>query len=284
MRRSLKYDQYIKTIGNEKLCFVELNSSTKSNQAEECPKEVLNEEPIVISDTDSYESCRSDEFITPKSPIKLNKNLLSEQKFIYINGWVNNVNEQHNKTAFSDVSTICGDVGEYFLPKEKGNAINSTFIQPGDKRFDEYFIKEIQRDTEDSFENQLHQSVKNLEIEDSFEKIDIGYDQNLSSKCSGKNWNSELNKDNSFQSSKIKSFQKLTEDTPPTLQGLLKSNILQKYYIFLLGEPEILKMGTLLDSIYGKKWREKQDLVLPKSEPRKNNKYLINDTNSERYV
>lgn len=29
------------------------------------------------------------------------------------------------------------------------------------------------------------------------------------------------------------------------------------------------EIGSLLDSIYGKKWREKQDQILPNTEPKK---------------
>lgn len=43
------------------------------------------------------------------------------------------------------------------------------------------------------------------------------------------------------------------------------------------------EIGSLLDSIYGKKWREKQDQILPNTEPRKiHHKHITSITHSER--
>lgn len=53
----------------------------------------------------------------------------------------------------------------------------------------------------------------------------------------------------------------------------------------ILDKPEDMEseIGSLLDSIYGKKWREKQDQILPKSEPQKKESKYVSVTYSERY-
>lgn len=52
---------------------------------------------------------------------------------------------------------------------------------------------------------------------------------------------------------------------------------------FLGNVGEMEEIGSLLDSIYGKKWREKQDQILPKTEYKETHKKSkINVTHSER--
>lgn len=53
--------------------------------------------------------------------------------------------------------------------------------------------------------------------------------------------------------------------------------------IIISAKPEeVEEISLLLDSIYGKTWREKQDQILPKTEPRKNHRNHHTETHSER--
>lgn len=143
-----------------------LNNLSHSNQ-------IVNETAIVISDTNSSVSSDSNgEILRLKSPQKVargtNNCLLSKEKINDINSWMDGIN-QELETIYSEISTINGDIGDNFVPKERGNAVNSTFIGPKSKRFDEIFKKTDQKGRDNYFcASGVRESMQKLIIEDSF--------------------------------------------------------------------------------------------------------------------
>lgn len=155
---------------------VESSEGTSSNNSDKSYK-VINETPIILSDTGSSDLSDSEYQIernkTPeKNERPINNCLLTKQKLNEINLWIDGLNEDksHEITKYSELSTIYGDEGEHFQPKERGNAVSSTFIGSQGKRLDEFFVKSPKEVEEDSFSTKdFNESLKKLIIDDSFQ-------------------------------------------------------------------------------------------------------------------
>lgn len=177
MRRSSEFDKSVKTKKNVEIFMVEDASSTDSLQASSnnsnCFHKIVNETPIVVSDTELSTSNVSEEDIvkikaSKKTDLPATNNcLLSHQKIKEINHWIDGINEQkiHETVKYTELSTIYGDEDGNFQPKTSGNAVSSTFIGSQNKRFDELFKKSVDE------VNEENHSLLHI-VEDSFEVHD----------------------------------------------------------------------------------------------------------------
>ncbi|CAG9825392.1 unnamed protein product [Phaedon cochleariae] len=296
IRRSTMYEKLGITPNNEELCLADSRSSTESCDSEKW--NILNKTPIIISDTDES----SDEGVDKVSDIisktdNMKNGSLSDEKVNDIVCWIDRVNTEKNSsntTVFSELSTIQGDTGENYLPEGTGQAVNSTFATPVCKRFDELFKNNdknnILKVFNESYEGNddkadLIQSVENLVIEDSFN------DPNITSKSSSTEPKTEIQID-------VSSLPKLNQDSKTSsaeheenIQNIISRSPELNESLPKGTDEDDEDMETLLDALYGHSWRAKKDLVLPKTEPRKNksrnkshNKVntLPRGTNSER--
>nr|CAH7743490.1 unnamed protein product [Callosobruchus chinensis] len=138
---------------------------------------VVNNEPIVISDTSESGEFMEDG-LEPEVPSEklekyayLQDNAESDKKD-FIEKWIKDVAIEtsfKDGSVLTEMSTIHG-IDNEFLPKEKGNAINSTFAKGAEKRFDELFKNKQQMDKfETSIKNMEDSSMECLVIKDSFE-------------------------------------------------------------------------------------------------------------------
>lgn len=191
VRRSSFLDKSVRTIKNEQLLLVENSSSisTKSSSNNSLNSyKVINDTPIIISDTVSSESDDSEKQRNEdeKNQHPTNSCLLSSEKIKEINLWIDHINEEKgNETKFSELSTINGEEGCHFQAKEKGNAVSSTLIGTETKRLDEFFKYSSSKNDESDFSgNDFKESLKMLIIEDSLEnsKRDIEENPQPSSK------------------------------------------------------------------------------------------------------
>lgn len=178
VRRSSGFDKIIKTKKNDEVFMVEAISSTDSITASSSSNsnpsyKIMNETPIIVSDSDSSksnlcekESIRVKSLKTSEIPA-INNGLLSDKKIKEINRWLDSINDNklHEITKYSELSTIYGDEDGDFQPKESGNAVSSTFIGSQSKRFDEFFKKSVG-------EEQKVKHLPQLIVEDSFEICD----------------------------------------------------------------------------------------------------------------
>lgn len=150
---------------------VESSEGTSSNNSAKSYK-VINETPIILSDLSDSEY-QIEKNKTPEKNERPIKNcLLTKEKLNEINLWIDGLNEDksHEITKYSELSTIYGDEGEHFQPKERGNAVSSTFIGSQGKRLDEFFVKSPKEVVEDSFSTKdFNESLKKLIIDDSFQ-------------------------------------------------------------------------------------------------------------------
>ncbi|VEN63452.1 unnamed protein product [Callosobruchus maculatus] len=161
---------------------VEEGSGSSSSYESDKPI-VVNDEPIVISDTsESGESMK--EGVDPMAPLENLENCAYLQdnaepdKKDFIQKWIEDVAIEtsfKDGSVFTEMSTIHG-IDNEFIPKEKGNAINSTFAKGTEKRFDELFKNKQQVDNfENSMKNLRDSFMESLVVKDSFEtaKSDI---------------------------------------------------------------------------------------------------------------
>lgn len=280
IRRSSVCDKLVKTVKNENAFIVESNCSSSSSS--KCSKELtksvklFNRTPIVISDSESSEPEDENlEHRTPEQSDRCTTNcLLSKEKIKEINLWIDGIDEEkvqgiHETTRYSEMSTIDGDIGENFQPKESGNAASSTLINSQSKRFDELFKKSTNNQQND---NELGQQLLNLVIEDSFVDCDIKTDDpKQNSENFVPNNTSDRSSEKSFHSTEGCQINRVDNEgrTPTCMYFFIL--LCETFILSILVEADnVEEIGSLLDSIYGKSWRAKEDQILPKSEPRKN--------------
>lgn len=179
IRRSSLCDKLVKTIKKDDLILVENSScgSIKSAHSRSSVNayKIVNETPIVLSDTFS-ETSDLEEHIKPSASEnnwKFKNQFLSSEKVKDINVWMDRVNRHQDCTTYSELSTINGDDSGNFQPKEKGNAISSTFIESKNTKYNSR-CNHVEISTTD-----CTQAVKQkLIIEDSFEnykETKLGY-------------------------------------------------------------------------------------------------------------
>lgn len=138
----------------------------------------INETPIIISDSELSVDGPDD----IKNKRDLQRSALTDNKMSDIQNWLDNVNEGlgqdlYDMTTYTELSTIYGDTGDdEFKAKEKGDAINSTFANNGNKKFNELFKTTKQNKHETVFDmdtrniNETSSSFQNLIIDDSLEE------------------------------------------------------------------------------------------------------------------
>ncbi|CAH0558327.1 unnamed protein product [Brassicogethes aeneus] len=256
-RRSSIFDKQKKTINNDSLIFLESDSANSSDVSSKPRHSFIknNAEPIEISDSEISEDEVQSTELLPKENAPLSRTKIHD-----IEKWIDKVDVESNprinkimdNTVFSEVSTIFGDdIGGNFQVEGAACAINSTQISTDDRRFDELFRKKqilVKDDDLEKFNfklgsqedkndvNNIDRSLRNLCIEDSFEE--------------------RINKRNS------------NERTTKCRRSVDKSVLKDKNDE---NEDINLEYESVLDSLYGKSWRENKEQVLPKSEPRKAN-------------
>ncbi|XP_074030968.1 uncharacterized protein isoform X2 [Leptinotarsa decemlineata] len=247
IRRSSLYEKSMPTIDN---CDLNLEStdSTESCDSEKWNLKIMNETPIIISDTETDSESEPSEKQEPNT-VNLHNYSLPDDKVNDIACWLEKVTaekEEKDTTTYTELSTIYGsETGENFLAKEKGPVVNSTFLSTDCKRFDELFrtkyrnLNVSNNDSLGSGDNEdVVTSSKDLVIDDSFERQNESLTTRLEKTVKVKN-GSKVNENN-------------VSETPPQTT---------------IGESEDLEV--MLDKLYGNSWRQKQELILPKTEPRK---------------
>lgn len=170
IRRSSILDKSLNTNKIENLNILE-TSSTSSTESFPSLQLIESQNNSIILIPDSDVSASEDEL--KKTEVKSEVNhLLPEDKLAAISDWVSNINVNvENSTissVYTELSTICGtDFANELLEKEKGHAVNSTFVNGHDKKFEEVFGRKNNFEfAEES--NSSDDNVKNV-IEDSFE-------------------------------------------------------------------------------------------------------------------
>nr|XP_023015904.1 uncharacterized protein LOC111505345 [Leptinotarsa decemlineata] len=246
IRRSSLYEKSMPTIDN---CDLNLEStdSTESCDSEKWNLKIMNETPIIISDTETDSESEPSEKQEPNT-VNLHNYSLPDDKVNDIACWLEKVTaekEEKDTTTYTELSTIYGsETGENFLAKEKGPVVNSTFLSTDCKRFDELFrtkyrnLNVSNNDSLGSGDNEdVVTSSKDLVIDDSFERQNESLTTRLEKTMKVRN-GSKVDENN-------------VSETPPQT----------------VGESEDLEV--MLDKLYGNSWRQKQELILPKTEPRK---------------
>lgn len=158
---------------------LDIESSTTASTESSSSFKVINETPIVISDSDISEipESENEDLCDNKAenlPMLKSKNNLSENKRDEIQNWIENIESQNicqDTVTYSELSTIYGDItNDNFQPKEKGNAVNSTFADGSCKKFNELFkTKKLSNLFKENISNS---SVQEKSIKDLFDNND----------------------------------------------------------------------------------------------------------------
>ncbi|KAJ8920687.1 hypothetical protein NQ315_004826 [Exocentrus adspersus] len=152
---------------NEDLVITEISSSStsgsSSRSANSNDKRILNESPIIVSDSDTdLDELKliSKKAVRTKHSVKHKDEgnyILSEDKLENIKHWIDNVNHQTNFTnnsihsVYTELSSVdatedCTD----FVSERTGRAINSTAVQLPSPRFDQLFKRKSNQISLDS--------------------------------------------------------------------------------------------------------------------------------------
>ncbi|XP_056643015.1 germ cell nuclear acidic protein-like [Diorhabda sublineata] len=274
IRRNSIYDKYIATESNQDINIVE-NYSTKSYESSSnngfqsvkvVHEEDKNKSIIEISDSSTDSSSVDIEDANTKPTASLTKD-----KFNAISNWVAKVNQENETSCseYTELSTIYNSVNENnFLASNKGTAVNSTFHQGCDKKFNELFVKnnkpKIDETDSTDVDDIIENSLKDLIIEDSFE----------------------------IQNRSLKSRLEAVKDVVNRNAGTTLNDEPERDLVSIDNQDENEKetdnvgiTGALgvLDELYGNSWRVNKDLILSKTEPRKKTKLIsIKNITSDR--
>ncbi|XP_072377003.1 uncharacterized protein [Diabrotica undecimpunctata] len=309
IRRSSLYEKSNPIMSNQNLYLVERRSSSES--FEEIEKTTLGDtgskqqEPVknppkssstdddsivVISDSAS-ESASADELKENVKCLELGDIKtegayeLPQEKIQAISNWLEQVNIRNNKsssTVYTELSTINGSNSSTscmnFIAKTEYNAVNSTFSQGCNKKFDEMFARKDKVKVDETAsiisDDVVNDSLKNVIIDDSFEIVNVSLRTRLKTEkeCGLKN---ETNNEEKVESESTKeenkeiSEQVMENDFVVINNEQCKDNsadLSNKSGSLFAHEKNAAK---ILDELYGTSWRVNKDLVLSKTEPRK---------------
>ncbi|CAH1960021.1 unnamed protein product [Acanthoscelides obtectus] len=155
-------------------------SNSSSSSASDKPN-VVNDVPIIISDTSNSggstkENCEI--AVPPEDSQKCSyvPDSSKQDKENFIKKWIEEVAVEttfEERSVFTEMSTIQG-IDNDFVPKEKGKAVNSTFANGTEKRFDEFFKNKQVDNFESSVKNMGESFMEALVVNDSFETKNSG--------------------------------------------------------------------------------------------------------------
>ncbi|XP_060518344.1 germ cell nuclear acidic protein-like isoform X2 [Cylas formicarius] len=245
VRRSSIYAK-IPTIRNENLVLVDGSTNSSSNSKSKLDVTASKVHDVIVINSSSDNEGEDNKQTAPL----YNDN---RSKTSRIQKWLAEIEaeDKGTLTQFSQVSTIYGDVAL----NENGCAIQSTFIDPATRRFDELFKTNsvyVNKETDDAV---LDKSDVSLELQ-----FDISLRSKLLSKSTQ---NADRNKKELMDLTPQLSMDK-TKDQFKTIRR--RNNKYNDTF-----EPSNIEAETLLDTLYGTKWRDKHEQVLPQTEPRKGN-------------
>ncbi|EFA12058.2 hypothetical protein TcasGA2_TC012902 [Tribolium castaneum] len=256
---------------------IEIESSSSCSFEEK----VLNETPIVISDSDNS-------FIIEKTPVKTvpekdcnkrhmpgqSNERMSKGKYNSIELWVEDVNKaKHNVSGFSEISSMIGNDNPGFKKSNINDAASSTMLE-SNLRFDELFRKKnINQENDLTVNNSL--KSENQSLENVFKNMILNdslyLNESFTSRLKNKNCVADNNKNsqrNGKNDTQIGSSQLDTNKSHNTSPGREKAEN--------MGASDCEEYEKLLDSLYGNSWRDKREDILPSSEPKlKKNKLKI---------
>ncbi|RZB38782.1 acidic repeat-containing protein-like, partial [Asbolus verrucosus] len=266
-RRSSIVTNTNNSLKNESVITVESNSSRSESSGS----------PILISDSEtSFNSKNSPIVDLEHLTIKCNGESehndavrLSHEKYTKIKLWVDEVNSaKQNASVFNEVSSIYGENNSCFKAPTMNVMANSTFLKTTSKRFDELFktrssnsvihknkaveSKNIFGDAKGVINDSL--MTEDNSLQENFKSL-MTVDSSLAENCKN------MVLEDSFQLDLNESLStRIQKKQSKGSGGKLKT---PEKSISSPGEYE-----NLLDSLYGKSWREKKEEILPSSEPR----------------
>ncbi|XP_028131251.1 germ cell nuclear acidic protein-like [Diabrotica virgifera virgifera] len=212
---------------------------------------------------------------------------LPQEKVQAIANWLEQINIRNNKsssTIYTELSTINGSNSSTscmnFIAKTECHAINSTFSQGHNKKFDEMFANKnnykVKVDETASVisDDVVNDSLKNVVIEDSFEIVNVSLRSRLKTEkeCGLKN---EPNNEEKVENESTKEENKDIQNQVVEHDFVVINNDLRNEDSVDLsrkpGSPFAHEdnAAKILDELYGTSWRVNKDLVLSKTEPRK---------------